>query len=105
MSQGANGGISPFYFNTHEICISGGTTPYNYSWNTQGFVRQAIITNPAIGEDMIRINYSDRAIWSVTVMDANGCSSTDWEFTNDPSAVGGVGVLLDIYETSLLFLF
>lgn len=69
MNQGNNGGISPFYFNIYEICIEGGTQPYNYIWQTTGYVRQAII-----GGGHIRIIHSEQGLWSVTVTDANGCT-------------------------------
>ncbi len=95
-SEGANGGVTPFYYNTHEICVSGGTLPYAYNWSTVGYVRQAII-----GTGEVRIHYADNAIWALTVTDANGCSNNTWEFTNDPGTVGGTGEILDIYDSNV----
>ncbi len=91
--EGDQGGITPFYYNTHEICIGGGTLPYNYIWETTGYVRHAIVGN---GE--VRIIYGDHAIWYLTVTDANGCTlDPEWYFTNDPTATDGGGEILDVY--------
>ncbi len=98
VSQGGFGGIGPVYYNIHEICIAGGTPPYDYHWDTEGYVRHSIIKNPPVGEgdEKIRIIYSDRAVWRVTVYDANGCThDPTWYFTNDMSAPGA---LLDIAQ-------
>ncbi len=84
ISQGSNGGWSPFYYNTYEICVGGGIPPYNYSWATTGYVRHAITD---VGE--IRIIYADNAYWSVTITDSSGCDDESFAlvFSNDASTI------------------
>ncbi len=81
-TQGTTGGIGPFYYNIHEICIEGGTPPFSYNWETIGYVRHAIV-----GVGSIRIIYADNAYWSVTVTDSNGCSDNNWVFTNNTTTI------------------
>ncbi len=68
ITQGSQGGVTPFYYNIYNIEITNGTPPYDYFWNTNGFTRPGII-----GVGIIKVIGSDRAAWSVTVTDANGC--------------------------------
>ncbi len=94
IDNGSNGGTGPFYYNTYEICVTGGTQPYDYEWDTWGYVRQSII-----GNGLIRIIYADNAVWHVTITDANGCAFNNGEsFTNDPDQTGGTGEVLDVYD-------
>ncbi len=97
--NGEDGGTSPFYYNTYEICIEGGVQPYNYDWQTTGYVRHSIM-----GTGRIKIIYSDNAIWHVTITDDNGCPVNNGvAFTNDPDDVGGTGAILDIYDYDISF--
>lgn len=82
VSEGNNGGTTPFFFNHHIIEISGGTPPYTYDWDRQGYVRSTISTNYDEPGATVDIVYSDNAVWSLTVTDANGCITEDWEFSN-----------------------
>lgn len=120
-SEGNEGGVTPFHYNTHGIAFSGGTPPYRLDWERIGYVRQhirffndgynseldALVVSPDPG--MININpggfieiiYSDQAIWQVTITDANGCTHPTWQLTNDPTVVGGDQQILDIYEHNI----
>jgi len=51
--------------------VSGGTTPFNYEWNT--------------GETSPNITNVGAGTYSVTVTDSNGCSSTSNSILNDPN--------------------
>ncbi|HRK29227.1 MAG TPA: HYR domain-containing protein, partial [Chitinophagales bacterium] len=64
------GGIIPTFFNVNTINFSGGTAPYNYTWNTSGYVQYSII---APGQ--ITVVYGEGALWSVTISDSGGCAS------------------------------
>ncbi len=91
-TEGSTGGFSPFYYNTHEITICGGSGPYDYDWEETGYVRHSIT-----GEGQIRIIYADDADWSVTVTDQNGCASGLLVFSNnDLNGDGSENILLDI---------
>ncbi len=57
---------------TVDLEVSGGTPPYNYSWNT-GSISQDLI-NVAAG------NYN------VTITDDNGCTATNTSVVNEPAA-------------------
>ena len=87
------GGVSPFHYNDHQITITGGHGPYNYQWETEGYVRHAVT-----GEGMLNIIYADDAVWHVTVTDANGCTRAELIFTNNPAGEGLEGEILDIYD-------
>ena len=91
--EGDEGGTSPFYYNHHTIIFEGGTGPYNYQWETDGYVRHAIV-----GTGHISIIYADNAVWYVTVTDSRGCTDEILIFTNDPEEVGGDEAVLDIYK-------
>ena len=95
--EGNNGGVSPFYYNTHILEVCGGTGPYFYTWQTDGYVRHAVV-----GVGKVQIIYADKAVWYVTVTDANGCTTPLWEFTNNPEEEGGSGEILDIYDYQIL---
>ena len=56
-----------------ELTVSGGTSPYNYNWSNGG--NTAIISNLHAGID------------SVTVSDANGCSSISSYTVGQPGAI------------------
>ena len=89
-----DGGIGPFSYNSHEISFSGGTPPYNYKWETEGYVRHAIT-----GQGQINILYSDGATWSVTVTDANGCDGKGLlTFSNNEITPNGPTTILDIVD-------
>lgn len=91
------GGIGPFYYNLHEIIITGGTPPYYYTWSTEGYVR-----NATVGMGVLNIIYSDNATWSVTITDANGCTEdingNPLIVTNDPD---DPGIIMDIYDFTI----
>lgn len=67
MQQGNNGGISPFNNTQVQIQISGGTPPYTFLQNTNGFVKLGFQTNK------FDILYADIATWAVTVIDQQNC--------------------------------
>ncbi len=101
--EGSQGGITPFYYNKHRICVSGGTQPYNYHWETTGYVRHSVDKTPLYGDEMLVIIYGDHAIWAVTVYDANGCTIIpDWAFTNDPNGAGATSEILDVYNDYII---
>ncbi len=90
--EGVTGSTSPFYYNTHEISICGGTLPYDFEWEETGYVRHSI-TQPGL----IRIIYADDAEWSVTATDANNCSGGFLVFSNDDmNGDGTMDLILDI---------
>ena len=91
-----DGGTSPFNYNNHQITVEGGTDPFKYTWETDGYVRHAVV-----GDGELNILYADNASWSVTVTDANGCTSDLLVFTNDPLIEGSEGKILDIYDYSI----
>ena len=74
VSQGSNGGISPFYYTTYTYTVSGGTPPYNFVWNNSGYVRYDIYYN-ANGSVTITIYASDSGIYNLTVTDSAGCQT------------------------------
>ncbi len=96
--EGANGGVGTYYYNVHQIEIVGGTQPYTYVWDNTGYVRHTVTDNATGDGVILQIIYSDSAIWNVTITDANGCTSDDLVFTNDPGTTGSPGVILDIYD-------
>ena len=69
--QGNEGGTSPFNYNTACIHVEDGEWPFKFTWNTEGFVKHAVVDN-----DQINVIYYDNAEWTVTITDANGCSVT-----------------------------
>ncbi|HTM66416.1 MAG TPA: T9SS type B sorting domain-containing protein [Flavipsychrobacter sp.] len=58
-----------------SVIVNGGTTPYNYSWNTAPSQNTATATNLNAG------NYI------VTVTDSNGCTKTDSVSVTEPDAI------------------
>lgn len=102
--EGDNGGVTPFFYNEHIIEVEGGTGPYTYQWERNGYVRHRITTdtnNPTMNAQ-INIIYADQATWEVTITDANGCTVESWKFTNDPLAIGGTAEILDVYQTNVV---
>ena len=91
-----DGGTNVFSYNYHEIIVSGGSGPYTYKWETDGYVRHSIT-----GVGVVDIIYADKASWYVTVYDGNGCTGTILEFTNNPDVPGGIAELLDIYDYTI----
>jgi parallel beta-helix repeat protein len=90
-SEGASNGTSPFTYNTTTIEITGGTTPYNFDWDIEGYVRYDIAYTQTGAT--ITIYYSNDASWSVTTTDGNECTTGGAVFSNLP---GNVNTLLDI---------
>ncbi len=89
--EGVTGGTGPFGYNVHEFGITGGTPPYSYEWDETGYVRHAVT-----GEGEVRVLYADDAEWSVTITDANGCSSETLVASNDGDSGSGVDFIVDI---------
>ena len=90
-SEGSTNGTSPFTYNTTTIEITGGTTPYNFDWNINGYVRYDIAYTQTGAT--ITIYYSNDASWSVTTTDGNECTTGAAVFSN---LQGNVNTLLDI---------
>ncbi len=88
-------GIGAFYYEVAEVEVIGGVPPYNYFWDTDGSVRHAIV-----GTGEVNVHYSNSAYWSVTITDANGCTTVA---TNDPAqgTDGGAGGILNIVNQTL----
>ncbi len=89
-----DGGFIPAFYNVNIITFSGGQSPYNYSWNTSGYVLYSI---PAPGT--IQVIYADYAAWSVTISDSNGCGVSTLVFSNSPTGTDPDGVLNIINST------
>ncbi len=86
-AEGNSGNTLPFYYNTHQIEITGGTGPYLYDWDRSGYVR---FTHDITEEgETFSFIYADNAEWSLTVTDSNGCTSEALVFSNDSGAGGG----------------
>ncbi len=68
VTQGTSGGVTPFYYNVYEITVTNGTPPYNYAWNTDGYVRHAVLA-----PGFVKILESDGATWMLTITDDAGC--------------------------------
>ncbi|MBI2968119.1 MAG: T9SS type A sorting domain-containing protein [Bacteroidetes bacterium] len=63
------------------VLVSGGTSPYTYLWST--------------GDSQSTINNLPAAIYSVTVTDANGCSSTSITAVNDLNGPNSTTLVTD----------
>ena len=74
----------PYYYNTAQITIEGGTLPYSYDWTTTGYVRYSYVLN-SDGSVTINIIYEEGANWTVAVSDQNGCGGSGATFSNDES--------------------
>lgn len=107
--EGTTGGVSPFYYNQHELFIAGGSLPYNYIWDNSGYVRYEItpytatlmVPGPPVEPGTlgvhILITYADNATWHLTVSDTNGCGGGSVVFSNDNIGGGNTnGPILDI---------
>ena len=87
----------------HSISIMGGAPPYNFDWQTTGYVRH----NYVISETGTTINilYNQSAEWSLSVTDANDCGNFGNEpliFSNLPDVCGAAqNVALNIYDHSI----
>ena len=98
ISRGSNNANNPAYFelSVNGSSASGGTAPYVYTWKREYPV--GVFTNVGGGN-----NYTVYAAgtYSVTVVDANGCTvaSNDFTYNNPPtSLVENSGVIkLEIY--------
>lgn len=75
ISEGDNGGVTPFFYNTHDIHLTGGTPPYQYQWERTGYVRTRIQANTDLPEVSIQVIYADQATWSLSITDAHGCTT------------------------------
>ena len=107
ISEGSNGGISPFYYDITELTVYGGTQPYQFHWDNGGYVRYSISyelvdTNGDGTADTpgatITIFSADNAYWYVSVTDNFGCSANGVQFDNNPA---GADALLDIVDYSI----
>ncbi len=68
-NQGDNGGIGTYYYNSVTIDIMNGAAPYTFTWDKMGYVRHTVL------DDAVAVIYSDEATWTVTITDADGCST------------------------------
>lgn len=91
-SEGGDNGsgqIGPFNQNTATIEVTGGTPPYSYLWEADDNVQYSIENN-----NLVTVNYSDNATWSVTITDANGCAGNSaLTFGNTDNTNGGTSRL------------
>ncbi len=76
-----NGGSS----GTATVAVTGGTTPYSYSWNTTPAQTTATATNLPIGT------------YTVVVTDANGCGQTDSTSIAQPTALTATATHTDVF--------
>jgi hypothetical protein len=96
-----DGGVGTAYYNTQILEFSGGTYPYNYDWDVDGYVRYEIDYDPETGIATVTIIYADNAEWSLEVTDANGCTDTALSFGNIQTNAENGG-LLDIYDSTIM---
>jgi len=82
--EGSGNTAIPTLYNVNTIEISGGTQPYQYDWNTSGYVQYSIHVN-ANGTVTITIVYADSATWDLTVTDST-CQSEELYFDNQPDS-------------------
>jgi hypothetical protein len=94
----SDGGISPFSYNQVEIVITGGSAPYNFEWDIEGYVRYDIDYTETGA--IVTIFYTDSANWTVTVSDeSTQCSSSgDLVFSDD--ANGNTELNIDSYDVT-----
>jgi hypothetical protein len=89
IEEGNTGGISPFYYTIDQVLIEGGSIPYNFNWDNNGYVRYDIEYGDHDGDGIedafITIYYADNATWACTITDDVTCSGTgELVFTNVP---------------------
>jgi hypothetical protein len=99
IEEGNTGGISPFYYNIDEVLVEGGSIPYNFNWDNNGYVRYDIQYGDHDGDGIedafITIYYADNANWACTITDDVTCGGTgELIFTNVPGAT--TNPILDI---------
>lgn len=70
-------GFVPTFYDIAEFTFEGGLPPYNYEWTIDGFVQYE-----TDGLGNLTVVYAEDAQWSVTVVDANGCSSDEGVASN-----------------------
>ncbi len=68
--------------------VSGGTTPYNYSWNT---------TPPTLANSFV---VNTRGIYTLTTSDSNSCTSEQSVIINGPGAGSAYDLKADIHATT-----
>ena len=105
ITQGNQGGTSPYAYNTETVTICGGILPYNYIWDNNGYVRYDILyTDVDCNNDgtidgpgaLITVIYADQATWAVTVTSSSNCgTATPVSFNNIPGGTNA-NTLLDI---------
>jgi hypothetical protein len=64
-------GPSLYYLNSVEIEISGGSIPYNFDWETSGYVRYSYHN-----DNTLTIVYAANATWELTVTDNLNCKTS-----------------------------
>jgi hypothetical protein len=92
-------GVGPFTYNTTTLDIVGGTLPYQFDWEINGYVRYDIVTNAAGDGVTVTIYYSDDADFTVTISDSNGCTNENLQYDNSP---GGTNEIIDIDSYEVL---
>ncbi len=93
----SEGSGNTFYYNLHQVQISGGTPPYQVDVERTGYVRWELSDT----EDGTELNiiYADGAEWVFSISDANGCFSGELVVSNleaDPGDSDLGDALLDI---------
>ncbi|OWY24288.1 T9SS C-terminal target domain-containing protein [Sphingobacteriales bacterium UPWRP_1] len=89
--------VIPTFFNLHTIVLAGGSFPYDFDWNIQGYAVYNISYQPVDTDGngipdtpgaIINIIYADNALWSLNVNDYRGCAGEGGAFiTNNPLQV------------------
>ncbi len=96
ITQGNNGGVSTYAYNSLSVAIETGVAPYTFDWDAMGYVRHTVVY-PTNGEaTTLNVIYSDSAVWSVTITDASGCEMTVNLFDNNlPLHISGYDTQAD----------
>ena len=92
-------GTGPFAYNEMIIEISGGAVPYNFDWETEGYVRADVYYNADSSGAVIYIYYVDGATWEFTMTDSNGCTDDELVVNNTPTGSNEV-LDIDSYEVT-----
>jgi hypothetical protein len=130
VEEGNNGGLTPFYYNTHIIHVLAQELPLQFNWNNMGYVRydiayqeplvttsfsadnanvvQETVVDAENANVVITIYYADNATWNVTISNASQCDTTSLVFSNnepiegEEDAIYSAGPILDIDNYSII---
>ena len=98
VTEGTEGGVSPFEYNTYTVEITGGVLPYAFDWLITGYVRHEFEPNAAGTGGVLTIVYTDESTWSVTVSDNDECLDQTLVYSNNTN--GNPLLDIDSYEVS-----